>query len=502
MGSTRIPALRPYRWSAVGWTITDVSRLSSICRASALIAASVWVLTACGSTSTNDSSTPASNAGVATTAEGICAPVTASSTTTTTAGRIGSGSVPGGAGASGTATVTPAGILELDGGSATKDSETFTASAPNTSGVLVTNSGNLTLTDSIVNSSSDSSSTDESSFYGLDAGVLATSGSIVIMDGGSVTTTGVGANGVFATGSSTTVAVCSVTIDASGGAAHGVMASAGGALTARDLIVSTQGSNSAAVATDRGGGTITVQRGTYLTVGVDSPGLYSTGGLAVDHATVTATGSEAAVIEGSNSIVVTDSTLSGIKKSGVMVLQTASGDAQGSDGRFTMSGGSLTQAEGPLFFVTNATGTITLQGVNLTSGSGVLLKAAADQWGTTGSNGGHAAVNASNQTLSGDIVVDAVSDVSIALTDGSSLDSTVDPDHTGERVSISLDASSTWNVTGDSYLTVLDDAAGISDTTVTNVVGNGHTVHYDPAANSALGGKTYALSGGGTLTPS
>lgn len=58
-------------------------------------------------------------------------------------------------------------------------------------------------------------------------------------------------------------------------------------------------------------------------------------------------------------------------------------------------------------------------------------------------------------------------------------------------------------MTADSYLTSLTDTAGISGTTITNIVGNGHTVLCDAsaAANSALGGRTYTLVGGGTLTP-
>lgn len=48
-------------------------------------------------------------------------------------------------------------------------------------------------------------------------------------------------------------------------------------------------------------------------------------------------------------------------------------------------------------------------------------------------------------------------------------------------------------------LTNLTDSSGISGTTITNITGNGHTVSYDAslAANSALGGKTYSLVGGG-----
>jgi hypothetical protein len=43
----------------------------------------------------------------------------------------------------------------------------------------------------------------------------------------------------------------------------------------------------------------------------------------------------------------------------------------------------------------------------------------------------------------------------------------------------------------------------MSGTSITNIVGNGHTVTYDAtlAANSSLGGKTYSLANGGQLTP-
>ena len=69
------------------------------------------------------------------------------------------------------------------------------------------------------------------------------------------------------------------------------------------------------------------------------------------------------------------------------------------------------------------------------------------------------------------------------------------------RYGRSLDASSTWIVTGDSHLTTLTDTSGITGTTISNITGNGHTVTYDASANPALGGQTYTLNGGGTLKP-
>jgi hypothetical protein len=280
------------------------------------------------------------------------------------------------------------------------------------------------------------------------------------------------------------------------------MASAGGSITATDLTVNTTGPNGAPIATDRGGGTITANGGTYTSSGTDSPAVYSTGTITLDGVKGTATGAEAAVVEGSNSITATSSDLSGAKKWGVLVYQSMSGDATGVKGVYTQTGGSLTAAEGPLFYVTNSNATITLSGVALTAPSGVLVNAAAGSWGTSGSNGGVVVLDAKGQVLTGNVVVDAISQATIELASGSSLSGAVNAAGTAKSVTVRLDATSTWNVRGDSTVTVLDDAAGISGTSITNITGNGHTVHYSASANPTLGGKTYSLAGGGQLVPS
>jgi hypothetical protein len=88
------------------------------------------------------------------------------------------------------------------------------------------------------------------------------------------------------------------------------------------------------------------------------------------------------------------------------------------------------------------------------------------------------------------------------LQNGSSLTGAIDSANTAKSVVLTLDSTSTWTVTADFYLTGLSGAA-ISGSTITNVVGNGHTVYYDAtaSANTGLGGQTYTLSGWGTLTP-
>jgi len=211
------------------------------------------------------------------------------------------------------------------------------------------------------------------------------------------------------------------------------------------------------------------------------------------------------VIEGANSITLTDTSMTSSMegKWGVMIYQSFSGDAQGSQGTFTMTGGTLsyTSTTGPLFYVNNSIGVITLKGVNLNAASGILVNAAAGSWGTSGSNGGTVVLTADSQILNGNLVADAISSITAALQKGSVLTGAINPDNAVRSINLTLDASSNWTVTADSYLTCLTNSSGISGTNVSNINGNGHTVYYDKSTCPALGGQTYNLTGGGTLRP-
>ena len=78
------------------------------------------------------------------------------------------------------------------------------------------------------------------------------------------------------------------------------MTTGGATLNAENVNVSTSGNSSAAIRSDRGGGTMQVTGGTYQTAGVGSPAIYSTADITVTDATLHASASEAVVIEGGN----------------------------------------------------------------------------------------------------------------------------------------------------------------------------------------------------------
>ncbi len=281
---------------------------------------------------------------------------------------------------------------------------------------MITDSGVLTLVDSTISTTGDTSSMDDSSFYGLNAAVLAESGSTVTLTNVEVSTTGSGANGVFATGEGTVINLTDVTIACTNTGAHGVDATFGGTLNLENVDITTAGNGaSAAIATDRGGGMINVNGGTVVTTGTKSPPIYSTGVITATGGEMKATNSEAVVIEGKNSVKLTDTVISGAKNWGVLIYQSMSGDAEVGTGSFTMTGGTLTAAEGPLFYATNTKAVINLDGVTLANPAGILLKASAGDWGTSGANGADVTFTVVKQTLKGDIICDDISTIILIL---------------------------------------------------------------------------------------
>ena len=126
-----------------------------------------------------------------------------------------------------------------------------------------------------------------------------------------------------------------------------------------------------------------------------------------------------------------------------------------------MTGGTLTSLTGSMFHVTNTTTTINLNGVSLVNAadSSDFLIASADSWGTSGKNGGNATVNLSNQTVEGNVTVDSVSSVTLNIKDGSSYTGAIS---NKGKTNVAIEAGGTWTLTGDSYVTSLDNAGTIN----------------------------------------
>jgi len=393
-------------------------------------------------------------------------------------------------------------VVAVKEGVQTKTNETITASETNRSAVVAFANSSVTLEKNIISTTGNSSSEESSSFQGLNAAVLSRDQSVIHMKSNGIKTSGSGANGVFAYGKSQIYSDSDV-INCTGNGGHGLMASGGGTIIASNVDITTAGTNSGAVATDRGSGIITVTKGKIVTTGKDSPGIYSTGKITASDVDIESSGSEIAVIEGSNSIKIHNSNLliTVPDKWGVMIYQSFSGDADGADGEFEMENGSLkyTDNAGSLFFITNSTAYITLRNIKVDCASGTLVNAMSSRWGKEGSNGGNVNLNVESQYLKGNLIADENSKIALSLLKKSCLDGVVNSDNKAKSISVKLDSTSIWTLTADSHVTTL--IADIVADTVTNISGNGHTLYYKTSENMALKGKTFALQNGGSLKP-
>ncbi|MBR0374225.1 MAG: hypothetical protein IJH91_06840 [Mogibacterium sp.] len=308
---------------------------------------------------------------------------------------------------------------------------------------------------------------DEADFYGSNAAIFATDGATLELSDMIISTDGTHANAVFSYGEGTTVTISHSVIETTGNCSGGLMTTGGGTMNASDLTIHTTGNSSAAIRSDRGGGTVTVTGGSYTTEGTGSPVIYSTADITVSDADLTSTASQGVVVEGKNSVTLNNVTLTADNNTknsdksdyyqAVMIYQSMSGDAADGLSSFTMTGGSLTNKNGDIFFVNNTVTEITLEGATIVNedADGVFLRAAAAGWGSEGSNGGQVTLTATNQTIDGDIIVDDVSTLNFYLKSGSAFTGAVNADGAAGDVYIELTDGSTWTLTADSYITSL-----------------------------------------------
>lgn len=366
----------------------------------------------------------------------------------------------------------------------TEDStgKTYKSAAGGENAVLVSGS-RVKMTKATVKKTGDSSS-ESADFYGINAAILANNGATLTIKNSKITTNGAYANGVFSYGSGTTVKISNSTITTKANNSGGIMTTGGATMKATNLTVSTSGNSSAAIRSDRGGGTVSVTGGTYKASGVGSPAIYSTADITVSKATLSASKSEAVVIEGGNSVTLKNVNITGNNrklngqstvKTNVLIYQSMSGDASDGASKFTMTGGTMAAKTGVMFHVTNATTTINLSGVKFVNAGKTFLTATADAWGTSGKNGGKVMLNLSNQSISGNIKVDSVSSLTMNIRKGSSYTGAI----TGKgSCAVKLSSDSKWTLTRDSYVTSFTGS-------MSNVNLNGHTLYVNGKAKTA-----------------
>lgn len=419
------------------------------------------------------------------------------------------GEAPGGMGGANTQSFdfagTYAGVLIADGEEITSTGESYSATEKDENVALVQNGGTLIIDGGTFEKSGDDTDGDNCNFYGLNSIITAVGeGSTATITGAALSATSVGSNGIFATDGAS-VTVSDTTIETTADNSRGLDATYGGQITTSGMTITTQGDHCATLATDRGGGTVTVSDSELETNGSGSPIIYSTGDIEVSDVTGSASASQIAGMEGYNTIVIEGSELTSTNTSttgsdpvanAVIIYQSTSGDAETSTGEeatFTAVDSTLlsTIESGAFFYLTNTTADVTLDNTTLDfdSDAAMLLYAAgndANNWGTSGSNGATVTLTANGEDLTGDICADTISLADVYLLEGTVwegaalTEENATSENTAATVSVSVDKDSTWIVTEDCTVADLavEDGGQIvdADGNAVTIVAGGETV--------------------------
>lgn len=375
----------------------------------------------------------------------------------------------------------------------------YTSQNSDENAIIVSGDIDVTLENIKISKDGDSNGGDNTSFYGINSGIIAKDGANLILKNITVETNAVGANGVFSYGGQattnnvstdgTTITISDSTITTKKDNSGGIMTTGGGTMIASNLTVTTAGTSSAAIRSDRGGGTVTVDGGTYTTTGTGSPSIYSTADIKVKNAQLISQASEGIVIEGKNSVSIDNCELvdSNTQLNGqsttyknIFLYQSMSGDAAKGETEFTAKNSQITTNNGDSFYVTNTIAIINLENNTIihNDSNSYFLRVQKDSWGQSGSNGGDVTLNLTNQEVNGNIAIDSISTLDMNMNTNSYYEGTINQNNEAKNITLTLDSSSKIKLTGDSYVSSLEN----SDSTNSNIDFNGYKLYVNGTA--------------------
>lgn len=375
-----------------------------------------------------------------------------------------------------------------------RSNETYQTTNPDENALLINTAENVEINNPTVLKAGNSNNHEDCSFYGVNSAVLVKGGTKTTINGGKITSSAVGGNAAFCYGDKTTLTISGTKIKTTEDGSGGIMAAGGGTVYANNLEVETSGNSSAPIRSDRGGGKMVVDGGTYISNGLGSPAIYSTADITVKNANLTSNLSEGVCIEGKNSVTLKDTNLTAnnTKTNGnatfldsVMLYQSMSGDANKGTAKFTMNGGTLTNRRGHVFHVTNTKAIINLTDVNIVNEDrdNILISVCDDGWNGSPNN---ATLIANSQFLYGGILVAKNSSLNLTLKQGTVFEGYIDGnivDASGKTVS-SEAGDVTLTLEGGKMVLTKDTYVSTFIGSTSDVTFNGYTLYVNGDALS------------------
>ncbi|PYH67655.1 uncharacterized protein BO88DRAFT_426879 [Aspergillus vadensis CBS 113365] len=392
------------------------------------------------------------------------------------------------------------------------DHRSLETTANDTSVVVIANRSDVTITHSTITKFGYSSALNQASFYGVNAAVNNANHSTLRLSNVNVTTHN-GAANVYTYGTGSVTYADNTWLYSSGPVSHGFYAAGNGTIYAKDVQVYSGGTRCSAFSGDYPAGYIHAENAVIHTDGVGSAICFLQGLCNMTNVVGYAAKSPAMISDGALSDVM------GIWKNSDLTAGLLGGIVMISDStirngttvvldntRLTVLG-----EENPGLWFGNINATVDLIAASINTSSGILavsnysfLTQDFDYYAGYEENNNlspaQATINVKDSTLSGSLVAYNESSISFNLQSFSHWNGMAKVGLGSAYLSVSLDNTSTWTLTGDSVL----QSFANSNSTLANVFSNGFDILYDSDSlvNAAWKGETYELQGGGKLRPS
>ena len=388
------------------------------------------------------------------------------------------------------------------------DHQTFSTSANDTSVIVVGNGAQLNLSFVNIVKYGYSSNLLQASFFGVNAAINVQNGSRVFFDHLNVTTHN-GAANLYSYGNGSYIYIASSILYSSGPAAHGLYAARHGTIVGKNLAHYSGGNRCSSFAGDGPAGYVFISDSTAHTSGIGSAIFYALGTITATNVIGYAEKSPALFSDGPQVSILTNCDLTAGLLGGT-VMFSSMGRQTGAMLTFTNSKLTTLGSTMPALWFGNVIATAYLYSTAITTRSGILVIANYSQ--VTQEFNYYAGypdnpnlspaivtIDVVECSLSGSLIVYNGSSISWNMSQYSVWNGNAYSGYGKSYISIYLDSTSRWNVTGDTVLQNLT----LADNNLANINSNGYNLFYDSnsTANNWLNGTTVSLNGGGKLMP-
>lgn len=323
--------------------------------------------------------------------------------------------------------------------------------------------------------------------------------------------------GLMALGRDGRLDLTGVIVNVTGEGSLGIGAQDGGTVDAVQLSMTASGAESPCLGAFDAGSSMDISDSNLESTAEDSPCIYSAGNISLTGVTAVSTGVPAIDLTGGGIVNLKESNVTAYDAEAVDLCSgsvserntyqrrdtadmgsssgsSASGSSQDKLRLRVNSSSIRTESEEPVFSVSGSEACVELIRSVVSSSSGRLADITGD-----GARSSKLLLYGMGQDLKGLITCDGMSSVKLVLREESSFKGAIDPKGAARYSKIYISDDSTWELTGDSYISSIVDEKH----DCTNIDSNGYDIYYDEdrIANDWLGGRTIELKGGGVLTP-